>query len=383
MVPVFEPTSSTFATERSEIYRRLRDERPVFLDLEHNTWVLSRFADVYAATADPDTFSSVAAESDVLLPMLNYLDAPHHAELRGVVTRVFAPTRIASLEPFIITLAQDLIDEYLVGGGDLIGSFAAPLVSTIIGRMIGIPEDLIPEFRMLTDGLFFLGQLGAAEELQEVAAGIYAAFGGILVARQNAPGEDLISALLKVRSEGDRSDAELLGFCFLSVGGGNDTTTNLIANGWLLLLSNLDARAAMRFDRELLPGAVEEMLRLNPPVVNHARTTRRDVTLHGVTITEGSRVQLLWDAANLDKREFPDPERFNIDRRPNRHLAFGQGPHFCLGAPLARLEARIPLHALLDRCSELELLEPPTRSRSLWAYANEGVGLAPPKSAAR
>ena len=288
MVPVFEPTSSTFATERSEIYLRLRDERPVFLDLEHNTWVLSRFADVHAAAADPDTFSSVATESDVLLPMLNYLDAPRHAELRGVVRRAFAPTRIASLEPFIITLAQDPIDEYLVGGGDLIGSFAAPLVATIIGRLIGIPEDQIPEFRVLTDGLLFLGQ----------------------------------------------------------------------------------------------QGAVEEMLRLNPPAEN-ARTTRRDVTLHGVTSTEGSRVQLLWGAANLDKREFPDPERFNIYRRPNRHLAFGQGPHFCLGAPLARLEARIPLHALLDRCSELELLEPLTRSRSLWAYANEGVGLAPPKSAAR
>ncbi|MGO8862502.1 MAG: cytochrome P450 [Acidimicrobiales bacterium] len=383
MVLVFEPTSSKFATERSEIYRRLRDESPVFQDFERDTWVLSRFEDVYASAADPGTFSSVAAESDVLLPMLNYLDAPRHGELRRLVTRAFTPTRIASLEPSIITLAQDLVDEYLAaGGGDLIGSFAAPLVSTVVGRLIGIPDDQIPEFRMLTDRLLLLGQQGAAEDLQDVAAEIYAAFEGVLVARQNTLGEDLISALLKVRSEGDLSDAELLGFCFLLVGGGNDTTTNLIANGWVLLLSNLDARSALRSDRELLPGAIEEMLRLSPPAENHARSTTRDVSLHGVTIPEGSRVQLLWGAANLDEREFPDAEQFNIYRRPNRHLAFGQGPHFCLGAPLARLEARIAFHALLDRCSELELLEPPIRLSSPWACAYERVDLTPPKGAA-
>jgi len=383
MALVFEPTSSTFAGERVEVYRRLRDEYPVFHHREHDCWVLSRFGDVYAAAADPATFSSVAAESDVLLPMLNYLDAPRHAELRRLVTRALTPTHIASLESSIVALSDSLLDDYLgAGGGDIIAMFAAPLVSTVVGRMIGIPEEQISDFRALTDRLMLLGQQGAARDLQEVAAEIYSAFSRVLVQRQDSPSNDLISALVKVRGEGDLSDEELLGFCFLLVGGGNDTTANLIANGWVLLMSNPKAMGALTSDRTLLPGAIEEMLRLNPPAENHARTATRDITLHDMTIPKGSRVQLLWGAANLDQREFPDPDRFDILRRPNRQLAFGHGPHFCLGAPLARLEARIAFNSLLNRCSELELREEPARLRSPWAYGYERVDLYDPKDVA-
>jgi cytochrome P450 len=383
MTLVFEPTSSTFASERVEVYRQLRDEHPVFHDRDHNGWLLSRFEDVYAAAADPATFSSVAAESEVLLPMLNYLDAPRHGELRRLVSRAFTPKRIASLESSIATLSDSLIDDYLgATGGDLITMFAAPLVSTIVGRMIGIPEEQIPDFRVLTDRLMVLGQQGAAQDLQDVAAEIYAAFERVLIQRQDSPSQDLISALVSVRGEGDLSDAELLGFCFLLVGGGNDTTANLIANGWVLLLSNPEAMVALKSDRTLLPGAIEEMLRFNPPAENHARTTTRDVGLHGMTIPEGSRVELLWGAANLDEREFSDPENFDIRRRSNRQLAFGHGPHFCLGAPLARLEARIAFNGLLDRCSELTLVEQPTRLLSPWACAYERVDLGAPNGAA-
>jgi cytochrome P450 len=383
MTLVFEPTSSTFASERVEVYRQLRDEHPVFHDRDHNGWLLSRFEDVYAAAADPATFSSVAAESEVLLPMLNYLDAPRHGELRRLVSRAFTPKRIASLESSIATLSDSLIDDYLgATGGDLITMFAAPLVSTIVGRMIGIPEEQIPDFRVLTDRLMVLGQQGAAQDLQDVAAEIYAAFERVLTQRQDTPSQDLISALVSVRGEGDLSDAELLGFCFLLVGGGNDTTANLIANGWVLLLSNPEAMVALKSDRTLLPGAIEEMLRINPPAENHARTTTRDVGLHGMTIPEGSRVELLWGAANLDEREFSDPGSFDIRRRSNRQLAFGHGPHFCLGAPLARLEARIAFNGLLDRCSELTLVEQPTRLLSPWACAYERVDLGAPNGAA-
>jgi cytochrome P450 family 130 len=376
MTLVFEPMSPAFESERIDIYRRLRDEKPVFHDEARQTWILSRFEDVYQAATDPKTFSSVAAESDVLLPMLNFLDAPRHTELRRLVSRAFTPTRIASLEPEILSLTRQLLDDYLAsGGGNLIDKFAAPLVSTIVGRMIGIPEEQIPPFRELTDRLFVLGQQGATQELQQVGTEIYAAFQQVLLQRQGSPGHDLISALVEVRQEGDLSDAELLGFCFLLVAGGNDTTANLIGNGWVLLLGNPESMTALNLDRSLLPGAIEEMLRLNPPAENHTRTTTRDVSLRGVTIPRASRVQLLWGAPNMDEREFPDPERFDIFRRPNRQLAFGHGPHFCLGAPLARLEARVAFEALLDRCREFELAEQPTRLCSPWAFGYEQVDL--------
>jgi cytochrome P450 len=260
--------------------------------------------------------------------------------------------------------------------------FAAPLVSTVVGRMIGIPEEQIPDFRVLTDRLMVLGQQEAAQDLQEVAAEIYAAFKRVLTQRQDLPSLDLISALISVRGEGDHSDVEFLGFCFLLVGGGNGTTANLIANGWVPLLSNPEAMVALKSDRTLLPGAIEEMLRFNPPAENHARTTTRDVGLHGMTIPEGSRVELLWGAANLDEREFSDPGNFDIRRRSNRQLAFGHGPHFCLGAPLARFEARIAFNGFLDRRSELTLVEQPTRLLSPWACAYERVDVGAPNGAA-
>jgi cytochrome P450 len=331
---------------------------------------------VYAAATDPENFSSVASEADVLLPMMNYMDAPRHVELRRLVSRAFTPSRIAAMESSISTLADELLDEYVTrGGGDLIGAFAAPLVSTIVGRLIGIPETRIEAFRHHTDQLLLIGQVGGTVDLQEVAVKIYAEFQQVLEDRREHPGDDLISALLAVHNEGDLSETELLGFCFLLVGGGNDTTTNLIANGWIMLLDDPDARDALATDRSLLPDAIEEMLRLAPPAENHARTTTKDIELHGVTVPAGSRVMLLWGAANLDEREFPDPERFDIRRRPNRHLTFGFGPHFCLGAHLARMEARIAFEKLLDRCGDLVLSERPVRVPSPWACAYQRVEL--------
>jgi len=186
-----------------------------------------------------------------------------------------------------------------------------------------------------------------------------------------------MSALVQVQSEGGISDDEVLGFCFLLVGGGNDTTSNLIANGWLLFLDHPDQRELVEKDRSKLPDAIEEMLRLRPPAESHARTTTRAVEMHGTTIPKGSRIQLLWGAANLDEREIPQPERFDVTRSA-RHLTFGLGPHFCMGAALGRLEARIAFEGLLDRASGFVVSEPPARLRSPWAFAFEAVNLTLP-----
>jgi cytochrome P450 len=375
MTVVFDPTLDSFAIDRESVYRELRDSRPVYHDIERDTWVLSRFEDVRQAATDATTFSSHASEAAVLLPMLNYMDAPRHGQLRRMVSRAFTPTRVAGMEGMVQSTVDTLLDRYLErGGGDLIAHFSGPLAANVVGRLIGIPEAEIDEFRELTDRLLLVGQKGDTAELADVATGIYGLFKALLDLRRVTAADDLMSALVEVQAEGGISDEEVLGFCFLLVGGGNDTTSNLIANGWLLLLDHPDQRSLVEDDRSKLPGAIEEMLRLRPPAESHARTTTCAVELHGITIPEGSRVQLLWGAANLDEREFTQPDRFDVTRS-SRHLTFGLGPHFCMGASLGRLEARVAFEALLDRATGLVVSEPPRRLRSPWAYAFEAVDL--------
>jgi cytochrome P450 len=378
MSSIFDPTLDSFAINRESVYRELRDNHPVYHDVERDTWVLSRFDDVRQAAMDTETFSSEASEAAVLLPMLNYLDAPRHGQLRRLVSRAFTPSRVANMEGLVRRTVDRLLDRYIErGGGDLIANYSGPLAANVVGSLIGIPEDEIDDFRELTDRLLLVGQQGDTAELADVATGIYEMFKTLLDSRRHKAEDDLMSALVQVQSEGGISDDEVLGFCFLLVGGGNDTTSNLIANGWLLLLDHPDQRDLVESDRTKLPDAIEEMLRLRPPAESHARTTARAVVLHGTTIPKGSRVQLLWGAANLDEREFPLPEQFEVNRSA-RHLTFGLGPHFCMGAALGRLEARIAFEGLLDRASEFVISERPTRLRSPWAYAFEAVNLTQP-----
>jgi cytochrome P450 len=379
MLKTFDPTAPTFGAERSAIFRQLRDRQPVFYDEPTETYFLSRFDDVFAAATDPATFSSVTSDASSLLPILNHLDDPRHGELRRLVSKAFTPARVKALEESIRQLAVDLLDKYLAGGGgDLISRFSGPFASAVIGRLIGIPEDRLEAFRHLTDQLLILGQRGEEEATMAVAAQIYAGFDELLNLRREKSEDDLMSALIAVQREGDLSDTELLGFCFLLVAGGNDTTANAIANGWCLLLEHPESMQALAKDRDLISQAVEEIVRLRPPAETHARCVMRDLELHGTVIRRNARVQVLWGAANLDEREFDEPEVFDIRRRIDRHLAFGRGSHFCLGASLARLETRIALNGLLDKCAHLELVEPPVRHPSPWAYSFEKVMLRPP-----
>ena len=378
MSSFFDPTADSFATDREAVYREFRDNQPVYHDVDRDTWVLSRFDDVRRAAMDTETFSSDASEAAALLPMLNYLDAPRHGQLRRLVSRAFTPSHVAGMEDLVQRTVDGLLHRYLErGAGDLIANFSGPLAANVVGGLIGIPEGEIDDFRELTDRLLLVGQQGDTAELADVATSIYGMFKTLLDSRRHNAEDDLMSALVQVQAEGGISDEEVLGFCFLLVGGGNDTTSNLIANGWLLLLDHPDQRNVIEKDRSKLPDAIEEMLRLRPPAESHARTTTREVVMHGATIPKGSRIQLLWGAANLDDREFTFPDRFDIGRS-GRHLTFGVGPHFCMGAALGRLEARIAFEALLDRASELVLSRPPTRLRSPWAYAFEAVNLAAP-----
>jgi cytochrome P450 len=379
MTRVYDVFDPEFHADPFPVYRRLRDEFPVYRDEERGFWALSRFADVFGAATDTETFSSNTNDGEVLLPMLNFLDGVRHRDLRALVSRGFTPRRVAELESVVSVVADELLDDIAAKGrGDLVTELGGPLASRVVGRLIGIPDDLQPEFRHWTDELTSVGQTTDSSLIKKVSTAIYGLFDELLDARRSHPEDDLMSALVAAQVDGRQlTREEILGFCFLLVSGGNDTTMHLIATGSVLLAENPEVRAQVVRSPDRLPDAVEEMVRLEPPAQNHGRITTRDVELHGVVIPARSHVLLLWGAANRDEREFEHPDTFDIDRSASRHLGFGVGPHFCLGASLARLEARAAFGGLLARWPEFTLVGTPGRLSSPWARGFAEVVVEP------
>jgi len=371
---VCDPHTPEYQTNLFEIYRTLRDEFPVYHNAKRDLWMLTRYDDVLAALRDPETYSSAGvSEALQLQPMLIYMDGEPHRGLRGLVSRGFTPRRVAEMEPHIRGIAQRLLDD-MAGSEfcDLMKSFASQLPSLVIGELIGIPEERREAFLSHTEGMIETGP--QEHSIAEPAAKIHAEFSALLAERRGERRGDLMSALLGAELDGkELSEEELLGFCFLLVVGGNDTTMNLIGNGAVRLAHDPEARQRLVEDPGLIPGAVEEMLRIDAPAQALPRTTRRDVDLHGETIPAGERVLVCYGAANLDERAFEDPERFDIDRKDNRHLSLGQGAHFCLGASLARLEARVAFEELLARYPEYTLAREPGWVTSRWARSHPEV----------
>lgn len=316
------------------------------------------------ACTDWETFSSVGKqESQYIKITMNSLDPPRHTAMRALIARGFTPRRVADLEGTIREIARELIAGIVErGGGDAIAEFAAILPSVVMGRMIGLPDELIPVCRALTDE--FMHQI-TPQGQQGPAARSYEIFEMLLDQRRAAPRDDLMSALLAAEIDGVRlTDDELLGFGWLLLVGGNDTTTNLIGNGLELFARHPDQRQALVADPALLGDAVDEVLRIASPTHTLPRVTAREATLEHGVIPAGTRVLLLWSAANLDEREFPHPERFDVRRRAPRHLALGHGVHYCMGASLAKLEARIGWEEWLAAMPDYEVTAPPVHFTS-------------------
>ena len=295
------------------------------------------------------------------------------------MSRAFTPRRVAELEPFVTTVVDELLDDIDArGGGDVVTDLGGPLASRVVGQLIGIPPERQHEFRDWTDELTDVGQTGETARLGEIADAIYSLFEDLLAARRAHPEDDLMSALVNAEIDGRRLEHdEILGFCFLLVSGGNDTTMHLVATGSVLLAEHPDTRARLVAAPDRIPDAIEEMLRLEPPAQLHSRTTTRAVELHNVEIPAASRVMLLWGAANRDEREFPAPDAFDINRHNTRHLGLGVGPHYCLGASLARLEARAAFVGMLARWPNYVLAAPPLRLCSPWARGYVEVKISP------
>lgn len=357
----YSPFDAEVIADPYPVYRELRANAPAHWSREANSWVLSRYDDVSAALADPATYSSASGifptppgvdMTELFLPMLIMSDPPRHTQLRQIVSRAFTPRRIAALEPHIETLVKDLLDQTPEAGNwEFVSGFAGPLPAIVIADMLGVPRDDRDQFRAWSTTLIqsnpVRGEFGAG---LDAAAALYEYFTAFLAERRAHPQDDLMTALVQAEVDGEYlSEEELLGFCLLLLVAGHETTTNLLSNSAVVLAQHPDVRQQLADDPELVPAAVEELLRFDSPVQGLARTLTAPVELHGESMQTGDTVLLLFGSANRDDHAFPHADRFDVNRHPERQVAFGRGIHFCLGASLARLEARIALQTLLTR----------------------------------
>ncbi|MFB7916470.1 cytochrome P450 [Streptomyces sp. NPDC056061] len=348
-------------------YARLRARGPVHTirtDEFERIWLVVGYDEGRAALADP-RFSKEwrgrmdwADGDDPIFANMLELDAPRHTRLRKLVTREFTARRVEALRPRIQQITDGLLDAMLPAGrADLVDALAFPLPMTVICELIGVPDLDRNTFRRLSNDV--LTPSTPTEESTAVAAmGAY--LGELIEDKRRSPGDDLMSALVRTRDEeGDAlSPDELVGMAFLLLVAGHETTVNLISNGVRALLDHPDQLAALRADLDLIDGAVEEMLRYDGPVETATfRFPREPVEIGGRTVPAGDPVLVCLAGADRDPGRYPEPDRFDICRGPQGHLAFGHGMHFCLGAPLARLEGRIAIRALLERCPGLALDE--------------------------
>ncbi len=355
-------------------YLWLRENAPVywmpFRSGRGGMWLVSRYDDVMALLKDARVSKDVSrvAPEEELSPIdrsMLFRDPPDHTRLRGLVNMAFTPRRIEQLKPRI----RSLIDGFLEAMAqkvqvDFVADFAFPLPVAVIAEMLGVPREDGERFSAWSRA-FIQGTDGALVTEESAEAGVQAglALDGYLLdlieERRRQPREDLISALIQAR-DGDESlsDEELLGTCVLLLIAGHETTVNLLGNGLLTLLRHPQQMALLREEPDLIDSAVEEMLRYESPVQRGTgRFTTAPREIAGQEVEAGQQVSALLGAANRDPKRFPDPDRFDIRRKANRHLAFGFGIHFCLGAPLARAEATLAFPRLLERFGRMELVD--------------------------
>jgi cytochrome P450 len=343
-------------------YRQMRETQPVHYEPDWKAWHVFDYADVARVLSDHATFSSDESryvpeeyrDTSPISSSILRMDPPRHRQLRNLVSQAFTPRMVTQMESRIKEITNELIEQVAAKGEmDAIRDLAYPLPVTVIAELLGIPTELRDDFKRWSDALVAGDEETTDEERQalfEEIGGMFGYFSQVLEERRAHPQGDLVSALLTAEVDGEHlNDMELLGFCGLLLVAGNETTTNLIGNLILCLDENPGVVERLRANRALVPGAIEEALRYYAPIKTMTRYATTETTLGGQRIEAGQLVLPWFSSANRDEAEFPDADRFNIEREPNRHLGFGRGIHFCLGAPLARLEVKTALNTMLDR----------------------------------
>jgi cytochrome P450 len=365
----YDPYDPDIDADPHPVWKRLRDEAPVYYNEQHDFFALSRYDDVNRALADGETFSSArgivvemidttpAPDDDPLpRPMMIMMDPPRHDRLRKLVSRTFTPRRVGLLETRTRELCAEALDPHLGGDSfDYVEECGARIPGMIIGALMGVPTEDQNDIRIWIDDMMRWDPTNTDPRKAEAGGNIERYLQELVAARRKQPRDDMVSDLLAVAVELDDGSAskltheEIMGFVQLLLFAGNETTARLI--GWtaLLLARHPDQRAWLVEDPALVPNAIEEILRFEAPSPIQGRLVRREVTMHGTTIPAFSRMALLNGSADRDERHFDEPDRFDIRRTIDRHLAFGYGIHFCIGAALARLEGRVVLEETLAR----------------------------------
>jgi cytochrome P450 len=379
----FAPWDVSFVADPYPVYTRLREHHPVLYDEATDHWLVSRYEDVNALLRDRRfgrTYVHVATHAEMGRPEepqshepfwwlirngILDMEAPDHTRVRKLVSKAFTPRMVEGLKPTIQRIIDGLVDEVSGAGEmDMIEAIAEPLPVAVIAEMLGVPESDRHLLRPWSAEICLMYELNPSDDFARRAVRASEEFTAYLRAlsrqRRADPKEDLISALAQVLDEGDRvTEGELIGTCVLLLNAGHEATVNVTGNGWWALFRNPDQLALLRGDHSLIPRAVEELMRYDTPLQMFERWVLEEFDLHGRTIPRGAELGLLFGSANHDPSEFEHPDQLDITRGHNPHLSFGAGIHFCLGAPLARVELETSFGTLLRRLPGLELVEEP------------------------
>jgi len=351
----WDPFDTVIDADPYDIWRRLRDEAPLYRNEQYNFWALSRYADVESAHRDPASFcSSHGTVLEIMTPdaiptgMMIFQDPPEHTRLRTMVSRAFTPRRVSALEMHIRDLCDELLAPWCDGADfDFVADFGAVLPSMVICELMGVPASDRKWVKETIDTTFHLepgvGMINDVSFAAQIELDSY--LSKLLEERTAAPGDDLLSGL----TECDLTLRESADFANLLISAGTETVARLLGWAAVVLDEYADQRAELAGDATLLPNAVEELLRYEAPSPVQGRWSTRTVEFYGTEVPAGSKVLLLTGSAGRDEREYQDADRFDIHRRFNQHVSFGFGIHFCLGAALARLEGRVALEEALRR----------------------------------